>query len=161
MAEVNKGRLRALRVVVRGDVITRLPPRALGGSHGVRPRVVLHPSAPSVPSKQQDEGSAEAVSKEASAQSISISYHDDGRDDYDVAERPPRLDVHAHTSHALLLSGESIETPDAPSPPASILLQDRWPLLLDTGAEQNLHSSAPRADTEAGTGPVNDPPPSE
>ena len=154
--EARQGRLRALRVVVRGDVITRLPPRVLGGSHGVRPRLVLHPKAEEPKTEraavvdqvaeaaavadQVAEAAFEAAAGSAAEGSNEsepparasppITFHDDGRDDYDEFERPPRLDMHAHTSHALFLSGENTETRKLTIP-----IGEEWPLRLDSGAD--------------------------
>jgi hypothetical protein len=44
MSEVeSEGALHAMRVVVGSDLIARVPPRQLGGHHGVRARLLLHP----------------------------------------------------------------------------------------------------------------------
>lgn len=44
MSEIERaGALHAMRVVVGSDLIARVPPRQLGGHHGVRARLLLHP----------------------------------------------------------------------------------------------------------------------
>lgn len=76
------GVLEAARVVIGGDVIPRLPPSALGGSHAVRGRFLLTPEREDSP----------------------VSYSDRDADDAEAWKIAPADD---HICHALFLSGET------------------------------------------------------
>ena len=173
--EARRGRLHPLRVLVRGDIINRLPPRRLGGAHGVTPRLLLHPqrvarrastasadsasagaTAPagmraivvSVPWQAEGEfagtagaaAAAERLPEPSPPTSSSLvedepppamSFRDDARDDYDADQPAPPLDLHAHTSHALFLSGEG-----TPRRPQTISRAERWPLQVARHQEE-------------------------
>jgi hypothetical protein len=110
--------LHPLRVNVGGDLIPHLPPRSLGGHHGVRPRLLVHPPV-------------EPVARGAVAVRM-FTYRDDALED-DVKDGPlpsPTVDVHGHTSHAVFLSAEVMLTRRR-----SVPLSERWPLVSRTPAE--------------------------
>lgn len=92
------GALHALRVVVGGDMIARIPPKQLGSVHGVLPRLLLDP------------GNAEKP----------LSFSSDDPDDEALWKITPG---DSHICHALYLGGE--KTPDDSStiPKAAV-----WPL---------------------------------
>ena len=79
-AAAARGELAALRVVVGGDIIPRVPPRAVGGHHAVGPRLLLQPERTDAP----------------------LDFAEDDSDD--LAQWRTRLDGDAHVCHALLLT---------------------------------------------------------
>lgn len=81
-ALIADGALHALRVVVGGDVIARIPPKQVGCVHGVKPRLLLHPADQAAP----------------------CTYTDADPDDADLW---PILPADVHVCHALFLGGES------------------------------------------------------
>ena len=101
--------LQSLRVVVCGDVVPRLPPRFVGGEHGVRARVLLNPY-------------------DAIAQA---SYSKDDGDDA-LLWATGLGDTHIY--HALFLGGET-----TPSDSRTISLSCPWPVVIETEAEQGEH----------------------
>ena len=92
------GALHALRVVVGGDMIARVPPKHLGSVHGILPRLLLNPDDSLNP----------------------ISFHADDPDDEDLWKIAP-TDV--HICHALYLGAE-VTPGDELTVPAGVT----WPL---------------------------------
>lgn len=98
-------KLRPMRVLIAGDIVTRLPPRQIGGMHGVQPRMALNPLSP--------RGVVERPT---------LSFRDGEGEDVDWSG--VALDLHAHTSYALFLGGEC-----TPTRPQTIPLHEHWPLV--------------------------------
>mmetsp|Transcript_5506 Transcript_5506/g.9332 ORF Transcript_5506/g.9332 Transcript_5506/m.9332 type:complete len:120 (+) Transcript_5506:1206-1565(+) len=95
------------RVMIGGDMIARVPPRALGGAHGIVPRLLLNVA------------------------NRSFDYSECDADD-DLAWTLP-VDSKAHVSHALYLAGET--TPGRPT--CTIPLGSPWPVSGDGGSGEN------------------------
>ena len=125
------GLLRPLRVLVSGDVITRLPPRQMGAVQGVQPRLALSP-----PSKKSRRFSllqeARPGSRAEEQEGRSMAFRDGDGDDDDLWTATTGIDPHAHTSHALFLGGES-----TPSRPQTVPLDEPWPLVRGSGADSD------------------------
>ena len=143
------GRLNPLRVACAGDLLCTLPPKIVGGVPGVRPRLVLHPAAPrrtreqsegsgSEPSLSREPSAAEEDAVVAAEDSVTSNADSGGVDegatcqmslfpdlDDDVNLRP-RIDPHAHNSHALFLAGETTPT----GARSTIAWEHPWPLQL-------------------------------
>ncbi|KAL1521800.1 hypothetical protein AB1Y20_021453 [Prymnesium parvum] len=100
-----EGALCPLRVLVPTDLVPRLPPRQIGGLHGVMPRLLLDP--------------VRADSRKSPREPLS--FQDVDRDDDDIWHAGQ--DMHAHTSHALYLGGEC-----TPKRPQTVPLEVEWPL---------------------------------
>lgn len=83
-----EGSLHALRVVIGSDMIARVPPRQLGGAHGVRPRLLLHPTDTASP----------------------MSFTVGKTDDEDLWSIQPE---DSHCCHALYLGGQTMITESA------------------------------------------------
>ena len=109
------GSLHALRVVVGADMIARIPPKQLGGVHGVRPRLVLDPNA--------TEGSGGPCRFTA--------------DDPDDAELWRIKPADVHICHALYLGGEA-----TPSNPTTVPKSVPWPLTMRLTAPLTAESES-------------------
>lgn len=96
-----RGAIKALRVVVAGDVIAQIPPKHLGTVHGVRPRLLLNPSETTGP----------------------ISFSEDDLDDDELWKIAPS---NVHICHALYLGGEKTPGDDAVTIPQTA----SWPIEL-------------------------------
>ena len=79
------GLLQALRVVTGSDIIARIPPKLVGGRHGVRSRLMLHPEDERTP----------------------LTYRVDDPDDADLW---PIMPGATHNCHAQYLGGETTNT---------------------------------------------------
>jgi len=117
-----EGTLRPLRVLVAGDLIPRLPPRMVGGTPGVRPRLALMPPPRNAVAFARAERS--------------MAFRDGEGDDDDLWAAAP--DVHAHTSHALFLGGETTPTRDKTVP-----LDAAWPLVSPCATEPSQDETQP------------------
>ena len=138
----DQGLLRPLRVLVPGDVLTRLPPRQIGAMHGVQPRLVLDPPRTLRPTARSSRRSSRTDSDAQLGPAVptppSIRFRDGTGDDDDLWKRRP--DLHAHTSHALFLSGEC-----TPKRPQTVPLAEAWPIacMPDTPGEAGVGSQGP------------------
>lgn len=104
------GRLRALRVVCAADIIARVPPRSVGGSHGVSSRLAIH------------------ASRRGGATRLSGPGFTLRRDDPHDAELWRVLPADAHCCHALYLRGEATRAVAVP-------LDAPWPFGEGAGGE--------------------------
>lgn len=106
----SEGKLHPLRVFIPTDVVPRLPPRQAGGVHGVVPRLVLYAGTTS-PSK-------------AKAGLAPLAFDASVSDDDDLELWKHKVDLHAHSSHALYLGSEC-----TPMRPQTIPRSEPWPVI--------------------------------